>query len=215
MPPRLSLGAIRRAVLDKVFKQGVESVPKEALEDLFKSAKSPMVRYHHHPEKLMKEGWKPQGYPFDSTELEKWLYHNYSLENIREMQRTRTLPKLPPEMHGGFDEPGLYWYQGQQTSNRLPSGDIPAWSGASADKPILGLRRPKAKIASTPDMDFMDPDPSIPLPDTDFHYRYGTEMIQKKPNQVLAKFGDLFKIIGLGALMNRMAPEENDDRPNR
>ena len=55
------LGAeVRKKILEKVFKVGVESVPKEELEALFKSSKGKLYRGEYFPGEMMGLKWDPK-----------------------------------------------------------------------------------------------------------------------------------------------------------
>lgn len=176
-------------ILKKVFKEGVQSVPKVELDMLFAGQGNKLYRYPHEKgaERFMKEGWKPEDINQWTTPTDdpKGIYWSPSKKSFKEYQHTA--------------DPELSWEPRKDVSNELALKNYPI---------VEGLRRPGSTIKSVP-----KGLEESKLPSTDFLVRkYPVEtdagevypdykeVVQRKPGNVLAKYKDTYKILGLGGL---------------
>jgi hypothetical protein len=160
-------------ILKKVFEEGVESVSKEDLAKLFASSKTKLSRIDLRPEEFIEQGWNPKRGHLSGVA--------YS------------------------DEPGLYWASRPKDLKYFRTG---GYLESVAKRPleeleVEGIKRPGASEITTfagggapphttEGVDFINRE----WPVHDF-----SETVQKRPGNVLARYGDKYKIIGLAAAL--------------
>lgn len=207
--------AARRAILRRVFRKGVESVPEEALDKLFKSSRAtrasgsniydqmyPMkgdkvYRVDTDPKRLFEEGFRKDLKPPFTPIMEDYLIEKgYTLEQIDKFAREGLSKKLVDELKKDmkpsasvrdlYDEPGLYW---ATRKSALKEG-VPEYKrGLPKENLVEGIVGASTSVKGS-------------LANEDkLMLREGFEVIQTAPKQVLARTKDkegnwIYKIIG-------------------
>ena len=206
--------------INEVFEKGVQNFSKEELESAISNARTKVFRYDRYAPELMEKGFSKElssNPPLAGEDLEYYLLNKAGLkpEELHKMVRTGKFTQEAIDVMNDwskyksstpFDEPGLYWGQMKQyfdiTTNKHRMGPdvnaIPPYQARGKESLITGALNPKA------------------IPGIDVLFRGSDEVIQKEPGQVLAKYGDLFKIIGLGgatSLGSQLIPNEAEAEP--
>ena len=206
--PIKSVKPTRRALLEKVFKEGVSSVPESILESLFKPGRGKLYRHEWNLKDLIEKGF---------TESRKFESAKESLEK-------------GGQAYGGNEAEtfqqarGLYYYpykaraEAIRWDRNLPGGE----EGIN----VTGIKRPGAKTWNYTEEADISKDSDFP--DVDFindleNGPRGMEVIQRKPGNVLAKIktnkGNIYKILGLagalgaGAVSSLAFPDEAEAAP--
>lgn len=196
-------------LLADIFKKGVGTFSKEELTKALAQARTKLFRFDRYAPELIEKGFQKdlvKNPPLASAGVEKVILDmGYTPGEVSKMVRTgdypdkvKTFLALHEKMwgkHEVFDEPGLYWGVGKSTS-----ASIPPYQSKNPEDLIMGALNPKA------------------IPGIDYKYKQyiGNEIIQKEPGNILAKYGDIFKIIGLGGattLGSQLIPDEAEASP--
>lgn len=229
---------IYRDVLRNVFKEGTHSIPKRQLDDLFTTAFNDEElfdllkwRLDKNPKRLMKEGWNPKGQPLHDPAIEDYLMRQYGKDNVERITEMGPATKkehdveallLPgfKQMHESWQYPppiwdskGLYWAEPNANRSMEYLKDIvPPYKISVREDPmnhlVEGLIHPDSTIS------YVDPAYGGSSEGTDFVSR-GSEFIQRKPGNTLARFQDLYRIIGLTGLLGSGAKlSQSKENPN-
>lgn len=212
------MGNIKSEILNRIFKKGLKAVDLDEVDWLFKNTRGKLYRHEWNPDRLAREGFSTKRMGESAKEALDSGGQGYNRQEAEVFDEAR----------------GLYYYPYKKRPESI------YWEGRKRGGPesinVVGIPRPNAEIVDYGELlpnEYMrfpkkgskviTTAKDIP-PTADFVHDtengpWGSEVIQRKPGNVLAKIttskGDIYKILGaMGlALGATMKPDEAEAFP--